>query len=83
MKATTEILTVMRAAIVPLDTKEARANYLAAGLSSMRYRWILLWSSKLDINVLYAAGLNDEHIDTALRHIVPSLTIEEVRPDAR
>jgi hypothetical protein len=37
--------------------------------STMRNRWDALWRSKFPVNDLYNAGLNDEHIDTALRRM--------------
>ena len=37
--------------------------------TTMRQRWDSLWASGFDVNRLYAEGLNDNHIDTALRRI--------------
>jgi hypothetical protein len=37
--------------------------------ATMRQRWDALYASQIDIPALYRAGLNDDHIDTALRHI--------------
>jgi len=37
--------------------------------NSVRQRWDALWLSKYDVSKLYDAGLNDDHIDTALRSI--------------
>jgi hypothetical protein len=37
--------------------------------ATMRNRWDALWRSRFPVNKLYDAGLNDNHIDTALRHI--------------
>ena len=37
--------------------------------NSVRQRWDALWLSKYDVRKLYNAGLNDDHIDTALRSI--------------
>jgi hypothetical protein len=37
--------------------------------ASMRNRWDALWRSGFPTQRLYAAGLNDDHIDTALRLI--------------
>ena len=45
----------------------AAAEYEAAGLSPMRFRWDLLHASKWDTRQAYAAGLNDAHIDSAIR----------------
>lgn len=38
--------------------------------NTMRHRWDMLWASKFDVRKFYDAGLNDDHIDTALRKIV-------------
>jgi hypothetical protein len=37
--------------------------------ATMRNRWDQLWRSQYPVKKLYDAGLNDNHIDTALRHI--------------
>lgn len=89
MKITKEDFEKLRAAISPLDTPQERERYLLGKIPradsvkdlDKRYRWDLLYRSGLkigdgvgvngDIN-LYAY-LNDEHIDTALRSIVPPL----------
>ena len=63
----------LAAAVAPLDTAERRAAYVAAGLSDERYRWDLTYAAKLSLwicDTLYPY-LNDDHIDTALRRIVP------------
>lgn len=39
----------------------------------MRYRWDVLHASRFDVCELYAQGLNDNHIDTALRSIIAPL----------
>lgn len=66
------------AAVADHLTKEAL--YKAAGLSHMRYRWDMLWRTKLRIGDgagapgdldLYAY-MNDDHIDTALRYLLGS-----------
>jgi len=67
----------LKAAIEPLHNKERWEIYQAQGLSAKRYRWDLLYASKLKIGdgkgcsglPLYAY-MNDDHIDTALRAIV-------------
>jgi len=71
---------VLCAAIQPLDTEERRAKYrrrdfpLADRVQDVykRYRWDLLWLSKVDISRMYDY-LDDSNIDTALKRIVPSL----------
>jgi hypothetical protein len=51
------------------EKPDAWATYKAAGLSPMRFRWDLMRAAKVDTGFLYKAGLNDDHIDTALRKI--------------
>lgn len=48
---------------------ETRAEYEARGLTAERHRWDMLWGTDYSIIPLYEY-LNDDHIDTALRHIV-------------
>lgn len=72
---------VLKARVAPMDTPERRAFYIAENLGVKRYRWDCMWRSKIrigdgvgtqgDLN-LYAY-MNDDHIDTALRAIVPDL----------
>jgi hypothetical protein len=45
--------------------------------SSMRNRWDALWRSGFPTQRLYAAGLNDDHIDTALR-LIASLSMATI-----
>ena len=45
-------------------------RYVARGLSATRFRWDMLHAS-FDVGRLYAAGLENSHIDTALRRIIP------------
>lgn len=72
-------------AIQPADTPERREVYRKGMFArahavrdlDKRYRWDLLRicvSSRRICDVLYTgAGLSDDHIDTALRRIVPPL----------
>ena len=65
----------LAAAVAPLDTAERRAGYVAAGLSDKRYHWDLTYAASLTpwiCSTLYPY-LNDDHIDTALRRIIPPL----------
>ena len=65
----------LAAAVAPLDTAERRAAYVAAGLSDKRYHWDLTYAADLTpwiCSTLYPY-LNDDHIDTALRRIIPPL----------
>ena len=77
MKIKPEDFAVLQAAVKPLHTPERWALYQAQGLSAMRYRWDLLYASKLKIGdgkgcsglPLYAY-MDDTHIDTALRTVL-------------
>lgn len=89
LKITPHDLTKLQQAVTPLDTPERRQVYIEnkfprAGSTrdkDMRYRWDLLYASGLrlgdgvgmqgDLN-LYAY-LDDTHIDSALRILVPPL----------
>lgn len=80
MKIRPDHLASIRNAIKPLDTAFHRSRYAAAGLSDRRYRWDLLHHSGLKIGDGKGMGglplygyLNDDHIDTALRHLVQPL----------
>jgi hypothetical protein len=71
MKMTPDHYNQLSAAIVAkLDSiPNIWRNCRGQGLTPMRFRWDALHASKFDTNVLYKAGLNDDHIDTALRAI--------------
>ncbi len=81
MKATPEQRAALAAAIGPWDIDAHRDAYRDRRIPradtvkdiDMRYRWDLLWASKFPTRELYDAGLNDGHIDTVLRSIVPAL----------
>jgi hypothetical protein len=47
-------------------------HYVAQGWSAKRFRWDMLHASGFNTKGLYDAGLNDDHIDTALRSIIPT-----------
>ncbi len=83
MKATTEQQATLAAAITPLNTESNRQMYRDGQFHNadrvkdldQRFRWDLLHASggwEL-VAPLYDAGLNDSHIDTALRSIVAPL----------
>lgn len=75
MKITREHLEVMTKAIAPLDTEERRNAYREQKLSDTRYRFDLLYRSGLTLFVcdtLYKY-VDDTHIATALKRIVPSI----------
>lgn len=70
----------LAAAVQPHDKPEHRGRYQAGNFpradrckdKDKRYRWDLLYLSGFQLGPLYSY-LNDEHIDTALRRIVPPL----------
>ncbi len=56
-------------AIVEASPEGIEQSYYAAGLTPKRFRWDALHASKWDTRAAYNAGLNDAHMDTALRAI--------------
>lgn len=73
MKIRPDHVEYMRARVAPLDTPAAREAYKAAGASHKRYRWDLSYAARLTPWVcaeIYPYA-NDDHLDTALRAIVP------------
>lgn len=80
-------LDTLREWIAALDTPQVRDLYArgeyprakATDDRDMRYRWDLWWAAMARNDADYAwrdrvtAGLDDAHIDTALRRIVPTL----------
>lgn len=89
LKITPEHLLVLQKAVTPLDTPERRQAYIENKFpradrtkdKDMRYRWDLLYASGMRLGDgagapgdldLYAY-LNDTHIDSALRSLVPPL----------
>jgi hypothetical protein len=84
MKMSTESLTTLRTAIEPHDTPELRESYRKRDIPrgdlvkdiDKRYRWDLLKLSDASWKFAceqYDLGLNDSHIDTALRSVVAPL----------
>lgn len=79
----------LKAAVSPFDTPARREQYLAGNFPradkvkdlDMRYRWDTLYASKLAIedcgsganNLNLYSYMNDSHIDTALKAIIPPL----------
>jgi hypothetical protein len=55
------------------ELHEAIMAELPCGDENTRQRWDLFWRSDYPIQRLYDAGLNDDHIDTALRRIISSV----------
>jgi hypothetical protein len=67
----------IRAAVATLEPGKA-AGFRAL-VTPKRYRWDLLYGAKLSqwvCDTLYPYGINDTHIDTALRQIVAKLDRE-------
>jgi hypothetical protein len=70
----------MRERIAPLDTPERRAVYIAGEFPradavkdlDVRYRWDLFYAVK-GFEIIGAGEFTSDHIDTALRRIVPPL----------
>ena len=62
----------MKAAILGNSTAPTLPDYLAKGLSEKRWRWDLLHMAKLTpwICANIYSYANDDHIDTALRHML-------------
>lgn len=50
---------------------DMRSDYKNSGLSDERYRWDIFSLAKRALKVDLYKYLNDDHIDTALRHILP------------
>ena len=81
MRMSKAAVEVLRAAIVPLDTDCRRRRYLDADFPratsvqdvDRRYRWDLLWLVIPSVGWDTIDGLDDSHIDTGLRRIVPPL----------
>lgn len=83
-----ELFNTLKSHIEKFDTEEARKMYREGNFKNsdgckdvnMRYRWDLLWlanhNSELNSMITDCYNhhdLNDDHINTALRKIVPSL----------
>ena len=83
MKASSEQVAAVRLAVSRLDTVERRARYLAGDIPcagtvrdlSRRYRWDLYYAAIDGGQISYGTlrGLNDSHVDTVLRAVVPAL----------
>lgn len=79
MKMTTERYTFLRDAVLELakDRPLAAASYSVDGLTAERFRWDVLWCLRKQndglrsfVSDCYDDGMNDTHIDTALRRAV-------------
>jgi hypothetical protein len=72
MKISPEQLTHMKIAMQPIMDKFPKQLWEDENLSDKRYRWDIARAAKLIpyfVDVLYPAGCDDTHIDTALRKI--------------
>ncbi len=74
MKMTPEHYSQLKSLILPLAEKYPFELYQKEGLSAERWRWDLLWATRLNGKNFIAAVrlsdyLNDNNIDTALRRI--------------
>ena len=80
MKIKPEHVQALKALIEPLDTEERRkayrtGQYPRAELTrdvNRRYRWDLMRAAK-GYSVVQDEDYNDEHINTALKSIIPAL----------
>ena len=79
MKIRPEHFEYLKAAIQPHDTPARRLFYTQESINHMRYRWDLTYSvqglSKWISDNLYTY-LDDTHIDSALRAIIPDFAID-------
>lgn len=81
MKMSPELYESLRAACEPLNTEFNRSAYRNGSFPradrcqdvNKRFRWDILYASKIDLRPFYDADMNDTHIDTALRRIIPPL----------
>lgn len=84
MRATAQQVEAIRQAVKALDTPELRAKYVARRIPrantvrdiSKRYRWDLYYLAISDGAISYDTlrDLNDSHVDTVLRAVVPVLS---------
>ena len=83
VRATAQQVEAVRLAVSPFDTAERRARYVAGDIPragtvrdlSRRYRWDLYYAAIDGGQISYGTlrGLNDSHVDTVLRAVVPAL----------
>lgn len=72
MKMKSEHFAQLSQAVRPYLSLEYQQKYTNAGLTLNRYRWDALHASGFDTRPLYEY-LNDSHIETALRNVLPEL----------
>ena len=81
MKMSDEQFRALESACKPLNTEQNRAAYREGRFPraerckdvNMRFRWDIFSACGIDPSPLYRSGLNDSHISTALRRIIPDL----------
>ncbi len=81
MKMPADLFNSLKTACDPFNTDENRQAYREGRFPradrvkdlNKRFRWDVFYASRFDSRPLYAADLHDEHIDTALRAIIPTL----------
>jgi len=83
VRATAQQVEAVRNAVAPFDTPEQRAKYAARQIPrantvrdiSKRYRWDLYYLAIDGGAMSYDTlrNLNDSHVDTVLRAVVPAL----------
>lgn len=76
MKITPEHYNHLRGLVMPHMQAHPDSEYQLAGLSSKRWRWDCLYAARAHDFIcqdLYGY-LDDDHIDTALRHIAKELS---------
>lgn len=85
MKASDELVEHFAEVLRPHDTDERRTRYINGDFPrsdrvqdlDKRYRWDLLWAADPRgddlVQKAYKEFLNDNHIDTVLRAVVPAL----------
>lgn len=85
MRYPSDLLQSLADAIHPLDTPERRAMYVSGNFPradkvkdiNKRYRWDMMYTIPEHftrfVKPAYDLGCNDDHVDTALRRLVPQL----------
>lgn len=81
LKITPAELEQLRSRITPHDTEFRREQYRTGKFFNShrtrdldkRYRWDLFWTVRTELNL--TSDLKDSHIDSALRAIVPAISM--------
>ncbi len=69
MKMKKETYNALKSMVDVHHSTELHKAYVNDGVSDEQYRWDILFRSGFSMRTLYKMGLNDNHIDTALRKI--------------